>query len=143
MSVEKICQREVDVASPHESVLAIARRMHQRKVGTLVVVDSEQVPVGIITDRDIAVRIVSEGRDARTTRVSEVMTPRPTTAGEKTTIEFALSTMRSTGCRRLPVVDTSGKLVGVVTLDDILGLLCDEMTLVGELLGKQTPAALT
>ncbi len=143
MSVGSICQREVDVAYPHETVQAVARRMHQRKVGSLVVVDGASRPVGIITDRDLALRVVGEGRDTGVTLVSEVMSTHLATADEKTTLEYALSTMRSIGCRRLPVLDASGKLLGVVTLDDMLSLLADQMTLVGELIGKQVPAALS
>jgi CBS domain-containing protein len=69
------------------------------------------------------------------------MTPEPKTVSEETPIESALSLMRSGGFRRLPVVDQNGKLVGLVTLDDILMLLAEEFTDVGRLLARETPRA--
>ena len=71
MSVGRICVREVDLTSPDESTRVAARRMHDRKVGTLVVCNPSRQPVGILTDRDLAVRVVAEGRDPATTRVDD------------------------------------------------------------------------
>src|SRR5579872_3008239 len=105
MSVGRICVREVDIAESDESVQAAAQRMHARKVGTLVVVDPARAPIGIVTDRDLAVRIVGEARDSGQTTVGEVMTRLPRTIHEDTPIEEALRAMRVGTFRRLPVVD--------------------------------------
>jgi CBS domain-containing protein len=141
MSVGRICQREVDLAEAGESVHDAAERMRQRTVGCLVVVNEHQEPIGILTDRDIAIRVVAEGRDAWSTRVAKVMTAAPKTVSERTAIESALGLMRSGAFRRLPVVDEEGRLVGIVTLDDILILLAEEFTQVGQLLERETPFA--
>lgn len=142
MSVGRICSREVDIAQPGESAQAVAQRMHARKVGTLVVVNADRQPVGIVTDRDLAVRVVAQGRDPTQTTIGEVMTRSPATVRADTAIEDALRTMRVHQCRRTPVVDGDGKLVGVLSLDDILELLTEEFRAIGDLLREESPRSL-
>jgi CBS domain-containing protein len=141
MSVERICQCEVDVAEVGETVLSVAERMRQRTVGCVVVLNDAQEPIGILTDRDLVVRVLADGKDPFATRVEEVMTKGPRTASEGTAIEEALGLMRSGAFRRLPVVDRKGKLIGILTLDDLLMLLAEEFTQVGQLLQRETPRA--
>ncbi|MBI1902503.1 MAG: CBS domain-containing protein [Planctomycetia bacterium] len=140
MSVGRICVRDVDTAEAHESVQVAAERMQERGVGTLVVLNAAQEPIGIVTDRDLTARVLARRRDATQTPLSEVMTPGPTTISEEATIESGLSLMRSGGFRRLPVVDRDGKLVGLLSLDDVLTLLAEEFNLIGQLLRRGTPA---
>ena len=139
MSVGHICTRQIDTAEPKESVVDAARRMHDRQVGTLVVVDERSRPMGLITDRDIAMRIVAAGGDGARTPVSEIMTAMPTVVLEDTSIESALGHMRIGRLRRLPVVNGAGALVGIITLDDILALLAEEFSLIGGLLEREAP----
>src|ERR1043165_7811452 len=94
MSVGLICQHEVDQIDAEDTIREAAQRMCQRAVGTLVIVNREKEPVGIITDRDIITRVIAAGKDPRTTFVSEVMTPHCTKVREETPIEKALSLMR-------------------------------------------------
>jgi CBS domain-containing protein len=141
MSIGRICQRDVDVADENESAQCAAERMRQRTAGALVVVNGQKQTIGILTDRDLAIRVVAEGLDAATTTVAEIMTKQPKTASEETPIESALSLMRSGGFRRLPVVNKSGELVGLVTLDDILMLLAEELRDAGALIERETPRA--
>jgi CBS domain-containing protein len=141
MSVGKICQREVDFAEPAESVFQAAERMRDRTVGALVVLNKTRQPIGILTDRDVTLRVVAAARDPHDTTVEEVMTREPKTAGEQTPIEMAVAQMRAGAFRRLPIVDEGGELVGLVTLDDILMLLCEEFNSIGGLLGRETPAS--
>ncbi|MBX3468192.1 MAG: CBS domain-containing protein [Planctomycetes bacterium] len=142
MTTGRICTREVYLADPDETVEAIAHRMHERGVGSLLVLDDARRPVGIVTDRDLVLRVLAADRDPLTTRVADVMTRDPRTVGEETPIEQTLSLMRAYGVRRVPVVDPGGTLVGVVTLDDVLTLLTEELTIVGEVLSKQNPPRL-
>jgi len=141
MSVGRICQREVDFADPTESVFQAAERMHQRTVGALVILDADRRPIGIVTDRDLATRVIAGCRDPFTTTVAEVMTRHPKTVTEDTVIEEVLSLMRSGAFRRIPVVDRDDRLVGLVTLDDVLMLLCEEFATIGTLLQRETPVA--
>lgn len=141
MTTGRICQREVDFADSTESVFRAAERMHQRTVGALVVLDGDRRPIGIVTDRDLVTRSIAGSRDPHTTTVAEVMTLNPKTVSEEAAIDSAISLMRSGAFRRLPVVDRDDRLVGLVTLDDILMLLCEELTSIGALLQRETPVA--
>jgi CBS domain-containing protein len=141
MSAGRICLREEDIAEPRESVFEAARRMRERRVGTLVIVDDVGKPIGLVTDRDIALRVVAVGGDPRAMSVGEVMTENPKTVSESAPIESALSLMRSGSFRRLPVVNQDGKLVGILSLDDVLGLLAEEFALIGGLLQREAPDA--
>ena len=141
MSIGRICVREVDTARPDESVAIVASRMHQRAVGALVVTNDAGQVVGIVTDRDLVARALAKGLSPTETSVCDVMTENPKTISEWAQIESALTMMRSGKCRRLPVVDRDNKLVGLVTLDDILMLLAQEVSQVGGLLRRETPRA--
>ncbi|KAA0141406.1 CBS domain-containing protein [Gimesia chilikensis] len=142
MTAGRICTREVDLVDQNESVQVAAERMNSRNVGTLIVLDEESHPIGMLTDRDLALRVVGKGRDAIETTIADIMTRFPCSISEETSIEAALTKMRSGGFRRLPVVDQEGKLIGVLTLDDILELLCEEFTEIGKLIQKESPASL-
>ena len=139
MTIGRICCREVDTADPQEPVRAAAQRMGARAVGTLVVLDPDDRPAGILTDRDLAVRVVGAGRDPNTTRVGDVMTASVHTAFEEKPIEDALALMRLEAVRRLVVVRRDGTLVGILSLDDVLTLLAEEFRDVGRLLRKEAP----
>jgi CBS domain-containing protein len=141
MSVGRICVREVDTAQPEESVAVAAQRMHQRAVGTLVVVNDASQVVGIVTDRDLVSRLLATGRNPVETAVRDVMSMAPRTVYEDTPIETALLTMRTGRFRRLPVVDERRRLLGLLTLDDVLMLLAEEFTQIGRLLKRETPQA--
>lgn len=142
MSVGKICTRSVVMSTPEESVYEAATLMGRHNVGTVVVVNSDFRPIGILTDRDIALRCVAAGKPAEQLRIAEAMTTPVRAVSEGTPIEDALSVMKRLGVRRLPVTDTKGMLVGVVALDDILDLIIEETTTIGGLLRRETPAIL-
>ncbi len=138
MSVGRICVREVNVASPEETVREIARRMAEQGVGTLVVLDDAKRPCGLLTDRDLVLRVLATGEDPATTRVADVMTRDPKTIAEGSPIESALGLMRAGSFRRLPVIDRGGRLVGIVSLDDVLALLAEEFAQIGGVLQQQS-----
>ncbi len=142
MHVSEICTRQLDTASPLETVLDVARRMNDRNVGALVIVDAERKAVGIVTDRDITVRVTAQGRDAISTPISKVMTANPNTVSEVATTQEALYAMRAGGFRRLPVVNNKHEVVGIVTLDDLLQLLASFLTDMHSVLQQEGPTAL-
>jgi CBS domain-containing protein len=141
MSAGRICSRVVATASSDETVGAAARRMAEYDVGTVVIVEGGRAnrAVGILTDRDIAIRCISEQRDPESTPVSEIMTRPVQSVGEHTPIEQAVARMASAGTRRLVVTGEADRVVGILGLDDILDLLTQEATAVGRLLEKQQP----
>ena len=138
----KICIREVDTATPDESAAVAAQRMHQHAVGTLIVVNDISQVVGIITDRDLMSRVLAKELSSTETTVRTVMTVGPKTVFEHTPIETALVAMRAGRFRRMPVVNADNRLVGLITLDDILMLLAEEFSQIGRLLKRETPRSI-
>ncbi len=140
MTAGRICRREVDLADADESIVTAVKRMGERGVGTLIVLDDDKHPAGILTDRDVALRVVGAGKKLEGTTVADVMTAHPRTVSEETPIEDALSTMRSLAVRRLPVVNADGELQGIVSLDDVLALLAEEFRTIHGVLEKESPS---
>jgi CBS domain-containing protein len=122
----KICTKPVVTASAQMTVDQAARAMRSKNVGALVVVNAGR-PVGMLTDRDIVVEVVARGMDPEEVRVGDVMVKKPVTIRQDLGIFDAARTFAKTGVRRLPVVTGSGALVGVITMDDVLMLLGNEM----------------
>ena len=135
MSVGKICVRAVHTASPDETVLEAARRMAREKTGTLVVLDLERLPIGILSDRDVMVRCVAEGKDPAAVLVSELMSTPVASVRETMPIEEALAQMATCRVRRVPVVDDDDRMVGILAVDDVIELLVEEAGAIGRLLG--------
>ncbi|HEU4843503.1 MAG TPA: CBS domain-containing protein [Burkholderiaceae bacterium] len=117
------CKRDVTVQDA-----ALLMRNHH--VGDLVVVEQpngERVPVGILTDRDIVVSVIALGLDPASLLVGDVMTGEPMTANEEDDVYETIDRMRFKGIRRLPVVNSLGGLSGIVSIDDLIEFLAQEM----------------
>ena len=122
----KICTKPVVTASAQMTVEEAARAMRTRNVGALVVVNAGR-PIGMLTDRDVAVEVVAKGMDPDVARVGDVMHKRPVTIREDLGLFDAAKVFARTGVRRLPVVTKSGVLVGVIAVDDLIMLLGNEL----------------
>ena len=133
MSVGKLCVRTVVTAQPEETITTAAKRMAHDSVGTLVVVE-ERRPVGIITDRDLVVRVLAEEKVPTTLTVGAVMSGNLVCVQEETPLEEALRLMRGRHIRRLVVVSPTQELVGLFALDDMLELLGEEQRAIAELM---------
>lgn len=131
MNVGTLCSRRVVTASPQLDMQAAAELMRQEHVGFLVVVPEyprgPQPPLGVLTDRDIAIAVVAKRADPVSLKVGDVMSIQPIVAGESDPVDVALRTMRSAGVRRVPVVNGRGEVVGVLSLDDVLEFVAREM----------------
>ncbi len=130
MPIAEICNREVIVMQREESVIDAAKLMRERNVGTVVVVEGDEggrVPIGIVTDRDLVVEIIATQVDPAMVRIGDIVMPELVTVQGDCGVYEAIRYMRSKGVRRLPVVDGNGTLLGIVTLDDLLGLLAEEL----------------
>lgn len=139
MGVGEICSREVVFAGRNESVAQAARLMREHHVGTVVVVDErngQRFPVGMLTDRDIAVGVVALGADPGRTNVEGVMPAEVVCVRETDGLGRALALMRAQGVRRLPVINGSGALVGVLSADDVLEILAEELYCLGGMMAS-------
>lgn len=140
MAVGEICNREVVVTEKSVSVVEAAQLMRTYHVGDLVVVEEKggrRHPIGIVTDRDIVVEVVAAGVNPDTLKVGDIMGPELATLRESEGLFEALRYMRDKGVRRMPVVDRDGGLVGILTLDDLLSLLAEEMTELAKLVSHE------
>jgi CBS domain-containing protein len=109
--------------------------MARENTGTLVVLDLERLPIGILSDRDVMVRCVAEGKDPTATLVSALMSTPVASVRETMPIEEALTQMATCHVRRVPVVDDDDRLVGILAVDDVIELLVEEAGTIGRLLG--------
>jgi CBS domain-containing protein len=118
MKIADVMTAGVDILDPSTSVKDAATKMAELDIGAVMIGTPEAIE-GILTDRDIIVRIVVEGRNSADVPVSEVMTPDVTVCRAEDTIESAFAQMREGQFRRMPVIDENGKPIGVVTLSDL------------------------
>jgi CBS domain-containing protein len=130
MKVGEICSRVVVFAERELPLSEAARLMREQHVGSLVVVEQDprgRVVVGMLTDRDIVTALVAKEIDPTLVRVGDVMSREPLTAREADTVLDVLGAMRRRGVRRVPVVGSQGELIGILALDDLLGVLAEQM----------------
>ena len=117
----QIMSRNPASSTTNDSVETAAKLMKTEDVGSIPVVQTQESRrlVGIITDRDIVVNVVAEGRDAKSTRVEQVMTRNPVTCRENDDVQKALDAMTEHQVRRIPVVDNSDRLIGIIAQADV------------------------
>jgi CBS domain-containing protein len=137
MNIRTICSRVVASAAETESVKAGALRMAEYGVGTLVMVNENRHPVGIVTDRDVMLRCVAEGKDPVDTPLSEIMTSPVRTLHEMSPMDEALDAMQKVAARRLVITDDDGAVVGILSIDDVIGLVSEQLSRVGTVLRTQ------
>jgi CBS domain-containing protein len=115
--------RKVETCGKNATILQVAELMRSEHVGDLVVVEyrsGEPIPVGMITDRDLVVTVMAMQVDPKSVLAEDVMSRKLVIAYEGEQLEVAMERMRGSGVRRVPLVDSGGVLVGIVTLDDIV-----------------------
>lgn len=119
----------VVVAEPDTTALIAAQLMRKHHIGALVVVDAQEKssPVGIVTDRDLVLALMAEGLDADLFTVGDIMSTQLVLASPDMDAMDAVQLMRTQRLRRLILVDLAGRLVGIVTMEDILELLTREL----------------
>lgn len=108
------------------SIVEAAKKMREKHVGCVIVVDADNRVVGVVTDRDIAMSLALETHTPDS-RISQVMTTGVDTISHTMTVHDVTRFMRTVDVKRLPVVDEQNRLVGVVSNDDIIALLAREM----------------
>ena len=124
--LREIAVKPVVTASTRMTATEAARLMRQKNVGALVVVNAAR-PLGMLTDRDIAMEVVASGKDPDATRVGDIMHRKPVTVRDDAGLLDAARLFAKTGIRRLPIVNRHGQLAGILSVDDLVMLLGNEM----------------
>lgn len=140
MPIGEICNRDTVIVKRDDTALEAAKLMRQHHVGDVIVVeerDGVTVPVGIVTDRDLVVEIMATELDPDVITVGDIMEQELVTVNESVGVFEAIQYMRSKTVRRLPVVDKDNALVGILTLDDLLELLSEELLAISKLVSYQ------
>ncbi len=140
MTVGSHCRRPAATTAAGETLRGVAERMDKERVGSLVIVEG-RAPLGIVTDRDIALRVLADGVDADATAVGEVASRPAVTLAEDLPLKEAGALMRGHGLRRIPIVDAAGDVVGILSADDLLRLLALELTALADVATEQVPLA--
>jgi CBS domain-containing protein len=123
-----------------ESLHEAVRLMREHHVGDVVITEQRAgrtVPIGILTDRDILIEVVAQDVPLANLAVSDVMSFDLLTVGENHSETDALLSMRRKGVRRAPVVDGEGTLVGIVTVDDVIEVLAEQLGNIAALIGRE------
>ncbi len=130
MTIREIFNREMITIQRDATVLEAAKLMRKFHVGAIIVIDNingRTIPVGVVTDRDLVVEVLATELDEAVITVGDIMAAEVFTLKESTSTFEAIQLMRRKTIRRLPVVDEDGELIGILTLDDILELLSEEL----------------
>lgn len=143
MRAGELCIRDVVTAWQDESVVEAARRMARFDVGDLIVVKVQPTgeqphPIGIVTDRDLVVHVLARpDRDAEATTIGDVMQRELVTATEDDDVEAIVERMRAHAIRRIPIVDHLGGLQGMLSIDDVIGWMRDQIQTATKLFERQ------
>lgn len=140
MLLSALCQLDVACCGVQTTILEAAHLMRHKHVGDLVVVGNDpddRAPIGIITDRDIVVEVLGAGLDPAKTCVGDVIRRPVVLVHQDEDSAQALEQMHVHGVRRIPVVDGAGRLVGIITADDILKCLATDANRLAETVSKE------
>ncbi len=140
MKVSDVCVSHPIVIKTNASIREAAEYMAEFHVGSLIVIEQTQdgiKPIGIITDRDIVLKVATQGKNVDEVRIDEIMSRDLETAEGDEAIYDALQKMRKKGVRRLPIVDDDGILIGIMTVDDALEYIVKQLVEVVRLMWKE------
>ena len=140
MPIGDLCTHQVATIERSANVHQAARLMREQHVGDVLVCDRKdgrQIPVGILTDRDIVVGLIALDIPTHDVKVEDVMTPTLVTVRSDQGVFETIQLMEKYGVRRLPVIDPNGSLCGIVSSGDLLGLLSEEIVSISKLSERQ------
>lgn len=137
-TIRDVAREDVVTAHPDDDATELARQMRDGSVGSVVVV-TDGHPMGIVTDRDLAIRVLADETTDATVSARELMTEMPLTIRDDLGVAAAAREMDAHGVRRLPVVDRGDELVGIVSLDDIHRELVREHEHLADVMAAESP----
>ncbi len=140
MSVGQFCNRNIVVISKEDSIVDAAKLMRQHHIGSLVVVEKQAgggKPIGIVTDRDLVIEVLAAQIGPEDVTIGDIMSFELVTAHEQDGLHETLKNMHAKGVRRVPVVDSSGAVVGILSWDDILEVMATQLTELSKLAASE------
>ena len=136
MSLQEFCRKPVIEISADANITEACRLMEQKNVGCLLAENNGRL-CGILTDRDIALKVVGAQRDPRTTKVEDIMTRDPIRISVNSDLHHLTALMHAYHVRRVPIVDGLDTTLGIVTMDDLIALLSEEMSEIGKTISEE------
>lgn len=138
MTVQDVARTDVMTSHQDQSVGNLASIMKDENIGSVIIEDEDR-PVGIVTDRDLVLEVLEPRHDPSEVTAADIMSETPTTVRADEGILEATAAMDEKGVRRLPIVDDDGTLTGIVTLDDLMVLLTDELDNLVGVIERESP----
>jgi len=136
MPIERLIHRPVKTLGPDDSCEEAAALMRDENIGAVVIVDEGRVQ-GVVTDRDIAVRVVASGGSPAEVRLRSIMSGEPIFLSKARTLDQLVSAMRDMGVRRVPVIEDDGTVCGLVSMDDLLVLISEQLGELAQVIRKE------
>ena len=130
MNIGSVCNRDVIVAWPDCSIQEAVKMMREYNVGDLIIAKSrntECIPIGILTDRDIVVEVLAEDVPLEAVDIKDIMSSNLMTANENEELFNVIKLMRKKGIRRVPVINDQGVLVGIFAMENMLEIIAESM----------------
>lgn len=143
--MSKLYLKKVISIPQEESLMKAAKLMKLKNIGTLVVTKSKEqssLPIGIITDRDIVVKAIANSKDLDKIPIKEIMSNDLITFKKDTSINEMLAGLSKKGVRRAPIVDENNQICGIISTDDILAFIAEELNCIVDIIFKQHPTVL-
>ena len=140
MLLKDLCTPDVVVCTPESSVLHAARLMRQHHVGDVVVVEDTEMdpsPIGVVTDRDIVIEVLGKELDPAHVTLRQIMKTPAVIASTSEDVAQAVERMKTHGVRRIPVVDETSRLAGILCLDDLVKRLAADATTLAEVIARE------
>lgn len=138
MSLQNYCRKPVVRISPETNITEACQLMEQNNIGCLIA-EREGKLCGIVTDRDIALRVTGAKRDPDKTKVKDIMTPDPIRISVDKDLHQLTELMHAYNVRRVPIVNGFDTTLGIVTLDDLIALFGEEMSEIGKAISEEFP----
>ena len=147
MNLKQFCRNDVIVIEDNKAVQEAAQLMKEEDIGCVIVVANNdpdsagrKKPIGILTDRDIAINVVANSSDSNKVKVADIMCKAPLTINHNKDVSEAIMMLQDRGVRRAPVLDENENLCGIVTLDDMLVIMVNNLTNLANVVQKQIHA---
>lgn len=140
MLAGEYCNRDVVIVGRKDSIIKAAQLMRKEHVGDVLVVESrngERIPVGILTDRDIVIEVIAEETPLDSITIEDVMSYKLVTSKEDDDLMTTIKRMRMNGIRRIPIVNQAGGLIGVLSVDDVLDVITEQLMDVDQIIENE------